>query len=58
MRLFVYTATAAFYLKRNPQPFDNNKTYFIVYGVHMFFAFKMLERKSNENLLFMHCKNL
>ena len=58
LRLFVYAVAAAFYLKRSPQPFGNNKTYFTVHGVHMFFAFKTLERKSNKNLLCMHCRNL
>jgi hypothetical protein len=59
-RLFLYAAAAAaaFYLKRSSQPFGNNKIYFIVYGVHMFFAFKTLEKKGNENLLCMHCRNL
>ena len=47
-RLFVYAAAAAFYLKRSPQPFGNQKTYFTVHGVHMFFAFKMLERKKQR----------
>jgi hypothetical protein len=58
MRLFVYAAAAAFYLKRSSQPFGNQKTHFTVHGVHMFFAFKTLERKSNENMLCMHCRNL
>jgi hypothetical protein len=58
LRAFVYMAAAAFYLNRSPQPFGNKKNHFTVYGVHVFFAFKTLERKSYENLLCMHCSGL
>jgi hypothetical protein len=56
--VFVYAVAAAFYLKRSSQPFGNNKNHFTVHGVHVFFAFKTLERKSYENLLCMHCSGL
>ena len=57
-RAFVYAVVAAFYLKRSLQSFDNNKNHFTVHGVHVFFAFKTLERKNYENLLCMHYSGL
>jgi hypothetical protein len=54
----VYVAAAMFYLKHNLQPFGNNKNHFTVHGVHVFFAFEMLERKGYDNRLCMHCSGL
>jgi len=49
LRVFVYAAAATFYLKRSPQPFGNNKNHFTVHGIHVFFAFKTLEKKKLRN---------
>jgi len=47
-RLFVYAAAAVFYLKRSPQPFDNNKTYFTVHGSTCFLLLKRWKEKATK----------